>query len=153
MMFWPLCRSPHTNAESCISQRCCAPLTSGLYHYIAKCLALKYNWNMVNWKSTPSKKYDLDGQMFSVKVCVCLCLYQGLHEQPGVESQRFLSAQCRHQLLQPITDRVKHLKIAGKQDASVTVALQEMMKDHVTVKQRFTSKHNKRLHECWSFSS
>lgn len=39
MMFWPLCRSPHTNAKSCISQKCCSPLTSGLYDYIAKWLA------------------------------------------------------------------------------------------------------------------
>lgn len=44
---------------------------------------------------------------------VCVCFHQRLHEQPGVESQRFLSAQRRHHLLQPVTHRLHRFQIAS----------------------------------------
>lgn len=36
---------------------------------------------------------------------------QGFHDQPGVEPQRLLSAQCRHHLLQPITVQLDDLQV------------------------------------------
>lgn len=57
--------------------------------------------------------YHLESQSFCLKVCVCVCFHQRLYEQSGVESQRFLSAQRRHHLLQPVTHRLHRFQIAS----------------------------------------
>lgn len=102
---------------------------------------------MVNLKSTPSECcYCIKNTIWTSKWflwrCLWLCLYQGLHEQPGVESQRVLSA---HHLLQPITDRVNHLKIAPSSRRKTRDFCEMIMI-------MWRSETEGHLYECWSFS-